>query len=320
MICLFGLNARYGGICLVSRAMADLGFDVRTVLVQRRFPDLEALASSVISADSLWAQDVMRASDHIMVFGCDSLRSLNKLMARYGRTELSSWDTNAVIVTDSLYAREYRKLNQFFRDNGTDLYVMPDLFPYLEKLTAVPYYPYLGELRKCSKPARLTVAHSPGRKLRSDLKGTSRIVRAMKGMDADLTIIHGQDWESCLRLKSQSHIFIDQIINNKAKPIRTHIRKNYKGGIGKSGLEAMLLGSMLITSGDQPTTSPFFPPPPAVWVTPDNFPDILHRYITDAELRDERIRQQREWARCYLSKKFVVNSITRHITGYGEEN
>ena len=96
--------------------------------------------------------------------------------------------------------------------------------------------------------------------------------------------------------------FIDHqmVINNEYK---------YAGGIGKSGLESMLLKNILITSSPQLITEPFFENPSSISIKPNELKDTINNLIANPDKMKEISQKQYEWAKKYTSLDFVKNNI-----------
>ena len=115
-----------------------------------------------------------------------------------------------------------------------------------------------------------------------------------------------------MQLKAESDIFIDQLVyGNNAVPLSWG-KKRYNGALGKSGCEAMFLNTMVITGAAPPNLTTYdFPDPPVPFVRFDEFEKILERLVCDHKKRVEYTHLQYEWAREYLTHKFVA----KHVMG-----
>jgi hypothetical protein len=89
---------------------------------------------------------------------------------------------------------------------------------------------------------------------------------------------------------------------------------DYYGGLGKSGLEAMLYGCLTITTGYPAKTEPHFPPPPVLYIHPSQLRDTIDHYLFYEDERNELISLQQQWAQTYLSAGFVANNILKPVT------
>jgi hypothetical protein len=80
-------------------------------------------------------------------------------------------------------------------------------------------------------------------------------------------------------------------------------QKLYYGGLGKSGLEAMLLNTCVVTSGIVPNTKPYFDPPPITWTSYNTFYKDIEQLIVDSSRREQQIKNQNEWAGKVIANK-----------------
>jgi len=121
--------------------------------------------------------------------------------------------------------------------------------------------------------------------------------------------------KKCIALKATSHIFIDQVIykNPQVPQSRWGHKITYNGGLGKSGIEAMLMGICTITGGVEPDTSEWFPSPPVIWTSYDDFNMDMKRLIEDPDYRIKKAEDQKKWAEKYTSAEFVAKHVTQHL-------
>jgi hypothetical protein len=143
----------------------------------------------------------------------------------------------------------------------------------------------------------LRVGHSPTRR---KAKGTADIIEAIdrlkKKIRFEFLLIEGVSNKKCMELKQTCDIGIDQI-------------GNYAGtGYGRSGLEFLALGIPTITEipGEY---EGLLPGHPFVKATKNNFTDVLHRLLTDAELREEKRRQGIKWVRDFPNPRRIMAKI-----------
>jgi hypothetical protein len=111
------------------------------------------------------------------------------------------------------------------------------------------------------KNSRITISHAPGLKERPVKKGTPIILSVIDKLkqkyDFDYDHIVGVPFNECLKRKSKSHIFIDQI-NPKV------------GGIGKNGYEALSLNCITLSSVNGFNDIPKKIRPPVINVNDEN--------------------------------------------------
>ena len=122
-------------------------------------------------------------------------------------------------------------------------------------------------------------------------------------------IISGATNIQCTKRKSKSHIFVDQISPENLYTLQPP----YLGGLGKSGLEAMTLGSVTLTSFRDISSEPFIPNPPVINVNKDNLYDKLEKLILNKNERNSISNSQKNWVKDYLNDKYVVNYILKNM-------
>lgn len=255
------------------------------------------------------------AEDNLIIIGMRGLERYNKLKQKI-------FKSIAVIFSDTNFCIHHKWCNDFLRENNyITVYAMPDLHDYL----SVPYIPAYQTIEipadiEISKPTdRIIISHSPGNKAQHNYKGTKQITKIVKTLsekhNIEFKILSDLSWKDCLIEKAKSHIFIDQLIkgNKYVGQGRFGGEIPYKGGLGKSGIEAMSLGCCTITTMDEPKTEPYFPPPPMILTTLNTFVNDLEKAIIDTEYRLAIITKQLEWVKKYCSPEFVKMNITRHI-------
>jgi len=197
-----------------------------------------------------------------------------------------------VIPSGRYYRKNHEMLNAAFKDVGVELHVMPDLFRYCEG-EQVPFYPPM-ELVPTFQAPYITVCHSPCNVQKMMTKGSHIICPTVMKFTVAFDVILYTPWPQAIQRKARCHIFIDQIVS---------IRE-YTGGIGKSGLEAMSLGLATISSGE-PYTSDLLPSPPVLWADKDTLKYALINLLQKADYRRKVIEEQRSWAREFLSYEFA---------------
>jgi hypothetical protein len=214
----------------------------------------------------------------------------------------------AVIITDSHYLRNAAKYDRIFRENEFTVFAMGGILPISG---GVPFYQAIDLPSGISLGGKkMAVCHSPGDKINDDKKGTNAIIEACNSVGIDLKIITGLSWADCVREKAKYNIFIDHIILPNQKRFGY---TSYCGDLGKSGIEAMKMGSLVITSGNIADTVPYFPPPPVVLATPWTLEDTLREYINTPRLLSKKIAEQRIWANKHLDPDFIAKNILDNL-------
>lgn len=293
---LFSDEAGFGGLCFIADR-----FNCPTVLKTslRKYYDNLITEKIYLGGNRLQAEEILKSADHIIVFGIGSFNSLVQVLPG-GMAKLEDVERVTVIISDSFIFNTEGSARYLGLEN-LEVLVMPDLIPFLPHgLSYRPFYQAIPEISLVGveKSSKKLVSHSPGFKFRSGAKGTFIIEEILGGYQLD--IIHSVSWEDCLKRKARSWIFIDQIVSTDF---------GYKGGLGKSGLEAMLVGSLTLTSGEQPLTLPHFPPPPVILVDESNLLKTVKHYLTKDAERLSVVDAQQEWVRKYSNVDFVVGNI-----------
>tara|TARA_B100001094_G_scaffold321924_1_gene370464 strand:+ start:350 stop:1249 length:900 start_codon:yes stop_codon:yes gene_type:complete len=290
---LFSNDSSYGGISFIANHIEDSC----TILVHSVRKDFDSMINNkfYLNNNKKLYLDILSKSKRIIVFGVISLNSIN--LSNYKDKEL------ILVITDSTFLKKNTNINNFLINNqNIKVLIMPDLIPFIDK--KIKYKPYFQHInidisQPIEKYEKLTFSHSPGLKYKSDLKGSKFIEDTLKNQK--LIVIHNKNWLECIEIKKKTHIFIDQmVINNEYK---------YAGGIGKSGLESMLLKNILITSSPQLITEPFFENPSSISIKPNELKDTINNLIVNPDKMKEISQKQYEWAKKYTSLEFVKNNI-----------
>lgn len=251
--------------------------------------------------------------EHLIIIGA---RALHRYAARIAA---KTHKTVAVIFSDTNCCILSGWWNRFVEDNNVFVYIMPDLVQYCRG-HHVPAFQTMT-MPQLDAPARaegqIAICHSPGAK--GAYKGSKQIAAAItqlsKSYPIKYTACKDLSWHDCLKAKAAADIFIDQLVlgNPKIPQDRFGGKIAYNGALGKSGLEAMLLGCCVVSGCQELKTEPYFPNPPIVYTTGPNIVSDLEWLITEKQIRRELSLKQREWARSYLSPEFVGQHLTRHI-------
>ena len=221
-----------------------------------------------------------------------------------------------VILTDSVYCREYKQINEILNKIGAKVMAMYDIFPYCHKLKPIPYLPpticETVPLRE-RKSNKTVICHSPFAKYSRNAKGSKQIDlivdKLSKEYDIDYKLVIDCSRTETLEIKNNSDIFIDQLVlgNNKIPCLWGEIK--YEGALGKSGCEGMILNTMVV-SGCQPViTEPYFENPPAVFTNYVGFEKVIIKHLKNVDKRKEVIAKQIRWANKYLDLEFIANHV-----------
>ena len=222
----------------------------------------------------------------------------------------------ATFVTDSWFYEDPPRYNRMLQDTGGVVFMMPDLEPYYEGLIPpVPYYQPV-ETPKVPKADRLTICHSPGGKADSDLKGSRAVARVIGQLREEHTfdyqVLSGLSHAQCLQAKGRAHLFIDQMVD---RPAGDGFPR-YRGGLGKSGLEAMRMGCVVVTSGDPPDLPGALADPPVAWVrgAAELYRCLAHVLpLWGTERWREMYKESYAWAKQYTDPEWVARHVVEHL-------
>ena len=211
-------------------------------------------------------------------------------------------------------AREYWR--GVYSKIGSVFFTMPNLVPLVDLDPLVPYYQPITPV-EVEKSKHILLSHSPGAKLGEDSKGTSQIVDGFRRIcekhpGTAYEILTGMSNKECIKARARSHIFVDQL------PVFVPLYKEVGvGGIGKSGLEAMTCGCATITSAMSLPSDPFFPSPPVlIAITSEELFETIESLIVNPESLKRVQREQKLWARKYVSPKFVAKHVISTLRKY----
>lgn len=243
-------------------------------------------------------QHIPKSGDDLIIVACityDRIKDILKGL-RYKRVH--------VIITDGRYARDPDKYNRLFK--GYNVLTTGCKRHFREPHPTGTYYqPFDLSHIDQNKPERLTIAHSPFGPAKYREKGTETIVNELANFACDFDLITGVKWGECLQRKAKAHIFVDQVDHYDRDKFK--LREGYIWpALGKSGIEAMHLGCLVITYGKGYSTE--VPAPPVAWVT-DNFAETLKYYIYHPTEREELARRGQEWASKYANYDYQAKNV-----------
>lgn len=253
-------------------------------------------------------------SDHLIVVGTRALLYASE------KLDIKKFKTVAVIFSDTNCSRLENKWKPIVDKYGIFTYATPDLIQYCYDTTIPVYHTITIPNFKTDKTAdRIVISHSPGSKV--EWKGTDLIISAIEKIknkhEITFNLLTDKSWNECLKIKAQSHIFIDQIVLGDKNFDQSRFRNNkkYLGSIGKSGLEGMLLGCCTISGCQKHNTDSYFPTPPVVYTDCKKIKKDLESLIENPDRIEIAANEQKNWAQKYLSPEFVSKHLTQHIYG-----
>lgn len=252
-------------------------------------------------------------TDHLIVINTIALKQISFLI------EQKKFKKVTLIVCDSNSTKTYKWWNDFVKKHNISVYVMPDLVPYCKGIEYKPIYHFMkindNNINKNNDI--LLIGHGPSTLQKAKIKGSKQIENIINKLkskynNVDYIQIIGKKHGEGLKLKKQCHIFIDQLIyNNPYIDITKHWDKiiPYKGGLGKSGLEAMHLKCCTLTGGLKYNTEPYFESPPIIWIDYNNIENELIKLLNNKNKINEIANNQYNWIKNYSTSKFAKNYL-----------
>ena len=237
--------------------------------------------------------------DDLIIVGCLAFDRVRERIKKY------YYSRTHIIITDGRFPRNPSHYNKLFVNydvlaNGCKRHFRGSI------RTKTFYQPFDLSHVNQTKDNELLISHSPfsGKKFRE--KGTLEIIGAMGGHNFDL--ITNVSWDKCLTRKAKSHIFVDQISHYDISKFKFTDKDYVWPALGKSGLEAMHLGCLVITHGKAYDTD--IPAPPVAWCN-GNFKEVLKYYIKNEKERNELAAAGKEWALKYSSYDFAAQQVLK---------
>ena len=272
-------------------------------------------------------------SDYIFIFGLTTIKTFfnilfkSKFWKKYKiRNPEKFIKTKKIIyfASSSVWARDNKFANEKCREWPIDvLFYNLELKEYIkiEARKVVPYAPpivsrYFPIFTKRQFDGSVILCHSPGDKFNSekDEKGTRFIIKCFEELskkysNVSYKIIHGVTNNECIKIKSQCDIFVDQVVDASVY----NADPPYLGGQGKSGIEAMLLGCLTMTSYRDLNSEPYFPTTPIIQADKQNLLETIEKFITNKDERKKNSAKQKKWVEDYLNEEFFAKYIFDHI-------
>ena len=109
--------------------------------------------------------------------------------------------------------------------------------------------------------------------------------------------------------RRRHHIFVDQL--HPASFVAGY--PPYLGGLGKSGLEAMAAGCVVITTGGPFACRPHFDNPPVTWILPRGLRPAIETYVNNPWAIGELGQRAAAWAATYCTPADVAGRIMERI-------
>lgn len=213
----------------------------------------------------------------------------------------------SVIISDSHYLQNTAEIDKIIEDNNIEVSCMIDLWDFCKHDKRAYFQPFEQFNVNEVKNETLTICHSPSVKVKTNQKGSAQIQSVINDIKpkvcANYICITDETWSGTIKQKSGAQIFIDQLVMNNH-----YASKGYVGGIGKSGLEGMLLKCLTISSGKIVKTDVSSPP----YVIANDKEELTKQllfYIKNVDARNDLIKKQFNWAKKYTSFENVSKRL-----------
>jgi len=190
--------------------------------------------------------------------------------------------------------------------NVNRLFLLPNLMP-LTKLDAIPLH-HPMDVGETEKAETLTIAHAPGRDGKAGQKGTEIVERVINKLNKEYAFdylrIMYMTIKECLYVKGQAHIVIDQLPPD-----------GVPFGLGRTGTEALAVGSAVITKlYDTYVLKCYFPPPPVIDIRDEEGLELaLIRLLEDRDVLTSIQAISLEWAQENIAYEPWLEYVGRHI-------
>jgi hypothetical protein len=175
-------------------------------------------------------------SGELITIGFDALKFM--------QPELHRFTNHRHIISESASMGNCVESNSLMRKNKCKVFAMPDKEKYID-LPWTPAFQFTEIRPRVRKYDYFTVSHSPRNSRKQSRKGSDKIKEVVESLGLRYELITNMSHAQAVEKKGKSHIHIDQWLEG-----------DYKGGLGKSGLEAIMMGCAVITSGDKHKFSP----------------------------------------------------------------
>jgi len=309
---IWSLDSSYAGVSFIANYL-----NAKIIMYNKRRKDFDAMfydfKTYVDNKDEVLKE--LKEAKKLLLFGAKGVQYLLPILDSINK-KLSDYKVT-FLITDHWYFKD-KFLNkdriniELKKCKDVKYLFMPDCLGYKPDFIKdySLYYQYLP-VPSIEIIKEKTIAHSPGLKVDTNEKGTDVIRKVCKEVDFKLDVIAGEKWENCIKRKAKAMIFIDQIIGKeRAKQMKID---NYSGGIGKSGLEAMKLGCVVLTSGEL-IGDKTLPKAPIILTDETGLASELQKLKKLPLKKLKEIgKKNKEWADKYTGFDFVLNNIDSNI-------
>jgi len=256
--------------------------------------------------------------DRVHPIPCKNLIIIGTIAFICYQAFFKNYNSVTVILCDSNCAAYKTSWNTIAKDNNNvRVFAMPDWIKYCE-VAVKPIYQaiYMPKVIHTKNNNIVNICHSPHQK--GKYKGTDKInsviTKLSKRYELNYNELNVLSWKDCIKEKAKCHIFIDQIISDNPEiPQSRWNDTDYRGGLGQSGLEGMLLGSCVIVGADRVNTRPHLETAPVLWTDYNYFERTLETMLDDSFFRKIYASCQKAWAEKHTNPEFVTEYLTKNI-------
>lgn len=253
--------------------------------------------------------------NNLVIIGYNALRAFAK------RDMMHKFNSVAVILSDSWTYKYHEWINDYIAKTNISVYCSHDMHKCFSGFKAKTIYHTIRLKKKdFTKPDdRIIITHSPKNDVKYRVKGSEQLVEIINKLSGnyhfDFRLIQDKPMDECLRMKGESHIFIDNFVykNPYVPQDRFGGVIRYDGALSKSGIEAMMLGCCVMTAAPEPDGIEGLPCPPVVWCSYDDFRDKLIYLLENRSYMNDIARRQQQWVKKYTSYEFVSKYVTQHL-------
>ena len=296
-ITLVSTDAGPGHNCGLAIGLKKYG-DVAVVWENRNLHKLDYLVPDA----KYGYRNIPRGGENLIIVGCLAFDRIKKNAHLFAKIR-SGYSRIHIIITDGRFPRNPDYYNKIF--SNYDVLAHGCKIHFRGKLRTKTFYqPFDLSHFSQTKNEHLTISHSPFGKGKFREKGTDEIIEATDKYNFDL--ITGVSWKECLIRKAKCHIFVDQIDNDDRDKFKFTTKGYVWPALGKSGLEAMHLGCLVITGGKGYDTD--IPAPPVAWCD-GNFREVLEYYIKNESERLKLATEGQAWALKYSTYDFAARNV-----------
>lgn len=260
MIVILSKHPAWGASDNFYRAFKSCGYETK-LLCLRKDPYERISKEEIIFINKQNLRPYVEKSELLVICSPITINTIMRKTDSNFSKFLKNIKNKVIFITGTEYIKNYKKWNKSLDHMNFDRRFceaeMIKLNP--EKNIFLPH-PMEYDI-SIVKNSRITISHAPGLKERPEKKGTPIIISVINKLkqkyDFDYDHIVGVPFNECLKRKSKSHIFIDQI-NPKV------------GGIGKNGYEALSLNCITLSSVNGFNDIPKKIRPPVINVNDEN--------------------------------------------------